>query len=187
MDLIVSSVSSSLRVAVDVLPVALFLFLFHIVVLKRRIPHLARTLSGFGFVVVGLGLFLLGLEQGLFPLGRLMAEQLTGARLIQAGQSAASWSDYYWVYVFAFAIGFGTTVAEPALLAVAIKANEASGGAIHVRGLRIAVALGGCRRCITGLLSDRHGNAAALVHYWRLYPRCRANGFLTATDYSPCL
>ena len=157
MDLIVSSVSSSLRVAADVLPVALFLLLFHIVVLKRRIPHLARTLSGFGFVVVGLGLFLLGLEQGLFPLGRLMAEQLTGARLIQAGQSAASWTDYHWVYVFAFAIGFGTTIAEPALLAVAIKANEASGGAIHVRGLRVAVALGvavgvllGCFRIVTG-------------------------------------
>jgi hypothetical protein len=157
MDLIVSGVSSSLRVAADVLPVALFLFLFHIVVLKRRIPHLARTLSGFGFVVVGLGLFLLGLEQGLFPLGRLMAEQLTSARLIQAGQSAASWTDYHWVYVFAFAIGFGTTIAEPALLAVAIKANEASGGAIHVWGLRVAVALGvavgvllGCFRIVTG-------------------------------------
>jgi hypothetical protein len=156
-DLINSSFSMILQAARDVLPVALFLFIFHTAVLRRRIPHLARIVAGFGFVVAGLGLFLLGLEQGLFPLGRLMAEQLTGAELIQAGQAAARWYDYYWVYAFAFAVGFGTTVAEPALLAVAIKANEASGGAIHVWGLRVAVALGvavgvtlGCFRIITG-------------------------------------
>jgi hypothetical protein len=157
MELIISSVSSIARVTTHILPVALFLFLFHTVVLRRPIPHLARTLGGFGFVVVGLGLFLLGLERGLFPLGRLMAEQLTGATLIQAGHTAVSWTDYYWVYVFAFAVGFGTTVAEPALLAVAIKANQASGGAIHIWGLRVAVALGvavgvmvGCFRIVTG-------------------------------------
>ena len=157
MELINSSVASIVQVAADVLPVALFLFLFHTVVLRRRIPNLARTLVGFGFVVSGLGLFLLGLELGLFPLGRLMAEQLTGSHLIQTSQLLASWSDYYWVYVFAFAVGFGTTVAEPALLAVAIKANQVSGGAIHVWGLRVAVALGvavgvtlGCFRIVTG-------------------------------------
>ena len=68
------------------------------------------------------------------------------------------WSNYSWVYVFAFAIGFATTIAEPALLAVAMKANETSGGAIHVWGLRVAVAIGvavgvslGCFRIITGL------------------------------------
>ena len=157
MELISLSVSSILEVATDVLPVALFLFVFHTVVLRRRIPHLARTLVGFGFVVTGLGLFLLGLEQSLFPLGRLMAEQLTGSHLIKTGQIQVSWSDYYWVYIFAFTVGFGTTVAEPALLAVAIKANQASGGAIHIRGLRVAVALGvavgvtlGCFRIVTG-------------------------------------
>lgn len=157
MDLILSSWSSVIETARDVLPVGIFLFVFHAVVLRRAIPHLARIVVGFGFVVVGLGLFLLGLERGLFPLGRLMAEQLTGASMIPAGQAAASWYDYYWVYVFAFAMGFATTLAEPALLAVAIKANEASGGAIHVRGLRVAVALGvavgvalGCFRIVTG-------------------------------------
>ena len=157
MDLIISSLSITLETASDVLPVALFLFVFHTVVLRRPVPHMARIAVGFGFVVVGLGLFLLGLERGLFPLGRLMAEQLTGAGVIQGGQLAASWYDYYWVYVFAFAVGFGTTLAEPALLAVAIKANEASGGAIHVWGLRVAVALGvavgvslGCIRIVTG-------------------------------------
>ncbi len=157
MDLINSILAITLQTAGDVLPVALFLFVFHKVVLRRPLPHMARIVVGFGFVVAGLGLFLLGLERGLFPLGRLMAEQLTGAGVIRGGQAAASWYDYYWVYVFAFAVGFGTTLAEPALLAVAIKANEASGGAIHVWGLRVAVALGvavgvalGCFRIVTG-------------------------------------
>ena len=64
---------------------------------------------------------------------------------------------YYWVYIFAFTIGFSTTIAEPALIAVAIKANQVSGGAISVAGLRIAVALGvafgislGCYRIVVG-------------------------------------
>jgi hypothetical protein len=141
----------------DVAPVAFFLFAFHIVVIRGPIPHLARIVAGFGFVVVGLGLFLLGLELGLFPLGRLMAEQLTSEGLLGGGSSLARWYDYYWVYVFAFAVGLGTTLAEPALLAVAIKANEASGGTISVWGLRSAVALGvavgvalGCFRIVTG-------------------------------------
>jgi hypothetical protein len=108
-------------------------------------------------VVAGLGLFLAGLEQALFPLGRLMAEQLTGMVSATAPASGLSWQDYYWVYAFGFAIGFSTTIAEPALLAVALKANEVSGGTIHVWGLRVAVALGvavavtiGCLRIVTG-------------------------------------
>ncbi|MCV5837469.1 DUF1538 domain-containing protein, partial [Escherichia coli] len=52
------------------------------------------------------------------------------------------WVDYYWVYTFAFFIGFSTTIAEPSLIAVAIKANQVSGGSISVNGLRVAVALG---------------------------------------------
>ena len=70
---------------------------------------------------------------------------------------AGRWSDYYWVYIFAAAIGFATTVAEPALIAVAIKASDVSGGAINVWGLRIAVAIGvaigialGAYRIVTG-------------------------------------
>ena len=73
------------------------------------------------------------------------------------GLTTLLWSDYYWVYVFAFAIGFATTIAEPSLLAVAIKASDVSGGTITVWGLRVAVALGvavgialGTFRIVTG-------------------------------------
>jgi hypothetical protein len=117
---------------------------------------------GFVYVLLGLTLFLVGLEEALFPLGRVMATQLTHAEFIyRAGQGvipAVHWPDYIWVYVFAFAIGFSTTIAEPALLAVALKAHQVSGGAIGTWGLRIAVALGvavgialGTFRIVTGL------------------------------------
>ena len=117
-------------------------------------------LFGLVLTILGLGIFLIGLEQALFPLGRLMARQLTDPAFIAAASDALviDWHAYGWVYVFAFAIGFATTIAEPSLLAVAMKASETSGGAISVWGLRVAVALGvavgvslGCFRIITGL------------------------------------
>jgi hypothetical protein len=101
---------------------------------------------GFGYVIVGLSLFLVGLELALFPLGETMAMQLTAPDFLNQVRitldGALEWIDYYWVFLFAFCIGFSTTIAEPSLLAVAIKANQVSAGAISVNGLRIAVALG---------------------------------------------
>lgn len=146
----------------DVLPIAAILFGFQLFVLRRRVPHLGRVLLGFVYVLLGLSLFLQGLEQALFPLGRLMAEQLTHPEFVLGGiaahAAAIDWSDYVWVYVFAACVGFSTAIAEPALIAVAIKAHEVSGGAISVWGLRVAVALGvatgialGSFRIISGL------------------------------------
>ena len=147
----------------DVLPIAAIIFGFQFLVLRRKPAHFGEILWGFLWVLVGLSLFLLGLELCLFPLGRLMAAQLTDPAFIEATHNAAAlageinWRDYYWVYIFAFAIGFSTTIAEPSLIAVAIKANEVSGGAIGVGGLRISVALGvavgislGCYRIVVG-------------------------------------
>jgi hypothetical protein len=162
MELIVDTLTFIAGSALDVLPIALFLFIFQRLVIGGPMPNGRRIAVGFGFVVVGLGLFLVGLEQTLFPLGRLMAAQLTDpAFLLDAiGETAAdlTWQDFYWVYIFAAAIGFSTTMAEPSLIAVAMKANSVSGGAIGVFGLRSAVAIGvgvgvslGCYRIITGL------------------------------------
>jgi hypothetical protein len=147
----------------DVLPIVAIVFGFQLFVIRRPIPNLRRVLAGFVYVLLGLALFIDGLEQALFPLGRLMAQQLTDPGFILAGQAGdgigplLAWSDYYWVYVFAFCIGFATTIAEPSLLAVAIKANEVSGGTITVWGLRVAVAIGvavgialGTFRIVTG-------------------------------------
>jgi hypothetical protein len=145
----------------DVLPIIAIILGFQLLVLRRSIPQLRRMLIGLLYVVLGMALFLLGLEHALFPLGRLMAQQLTDPTFIHGHMDAVSkiprWHDYVWVYVFAAAIGFSTTLAEPALLAVAKKANQVSGGAVGVRGLRVAVAIGvavgialGCFRVITG-------------------------------------
>lgn len=145
----------------DVLPIAGILFGFQFFVLRRKIPHLRQVLLGFVYVLLGLALFLEGLEQALFPLGRLMAEQLTNPAFIFDGDLqrmlTISWQDYLWVYVFAASIGFATTIAEPSLIAVAIKAQDVSAGAISIWGLRIAVAIGvavgitlGVFRIITG-------------------------------------
>ena len=90
-----------------------------------------------------------------------MAAQLTDPAFIYADLAkipdVIQWQDYMWVYIFAAAIGFSTTIAEPALYAVAIKAEAVSGGTISVWGLRIAVAIGvaigislGTFRIITG-------------------------------------
>ena len=156
MDVIVSSIGTIVATGIDVLPIVLFIFLFQTVVIRKALPNIKRVLPGLGFVIIGLGLFLIGLEQALFPLGREMAEQLTSADAL-AGD-VKDWTSYLWVYAFALAIGFATTIAEPALLAVSMKAHEVSGGAIHVWGLRIAVALGvavgvalGTYRIVTGL------------------------------------
>ena len=162
MDMIVSALLFILASATDVLPIAIFLFAFQRLVIGEPLANGRQIVFGFVFVVIGLGLFLDGLEETLFPLGKLMAQQLTDPAFLQeaAGKVTADlvWQDYYWVYLFALAIGFSTTLAEPALIAVSMKANTVSGGAIGIWGLRVAVAIGvgvgvslGCYRIISGL------------------------------------
>ncbi|MCP4301140.1 MAG: DUF1538 domain-containing protein [Gammaproteobacteria bacterium] len=162
MDLILDTLKFVGNSAVDVLPIAIFLFAFQVFVIGGRMPNFKQIVVGFVFVIVGLGLFLEGLEQTLFPLGRLMAQQLTDPAFLHATRvsvaGALAWHDYHWVYLFAAAIGFSTTLAEPALMAVSIKANSVSAGAIGIWGLRVAVAIGvgfgvslGCYRIISGL------------------------------------
>ena len=147
-----------LSVLRDVAPIVVVMFVFQLVILRKPIPHLRRVLIGLVYVVLGLAFFLFGLERALFPLGRAMAAQLTdpGFLGLAPGQSAP-WTTYYWVYIFAFAIGFATTIAEPSLIAVALKAQEVSGGSVRATGLRLAVALGvalslavGTFRIVTG-------------------------------------
>ncbi|EMQ2875926.1 DUF1538 domain-containing protein [Vibrio navarrensis] len=135
-----------LSTVVDVMPIAAILFGFQFAVLRKRIHNPLKVLLGFLYVILGLALFLMGLELALFPLGETMASQLTATHFLTQVRislgSQLEWFDYYWVYLFAFFIGFSTTVAEPSLIAVAIKANQVSGGSIGVTGLRVAVALG---------------------------------------------
>lgn len=127
----------------DLLPLVIVLVAFQRWVLRRSLPNPMQLLAGFGLVVVGLAFFLAGLEQAIFPVGRAMASQLTDPAFLGLDEGHAPGAGaYVWVYLFALGIGFSTTVAEPALIAVALKAEQLSAGAIDAWGLRIAVAVG---------------------------------------------
>lgn len=145
----------------DVFPIVCIILGFQLGVLRQPISNIKRIIFGFFYVLLGLTLFLMGLEMALFPLGESMAIQLTTAAFL-FGEGAVMpetvpWDHYYWVYLFAVAIGFSTAVAEPSLIAVAMKAEQVSGGAISANGLRFTVAFGvaaglslGCYRIISG-------------------------------------
>jgi len=127
----------------DVLPIVAILFGFQAVVVRKKPANLKRIVIGFVYVLLGLSLFLVGLDEALFPIGKTMATQLTDPAFLGITEGAAvNWRDYMWVYVFAALIGFSTTIAEPSLIAIAIKAQEVSGGALKAVELRIAVAFG---------------------------------------------
>ena len=144
----------------DVLPIIVLIVSFQLLVLRQPIPHLRRLVVGGVYVVIGLSLFLAGLEKALFPLGNIMATQLSDPAFIYGpGEmvTRADWKAYGWVYLFAAMIGFATTIAEPSLIAIAFKANEVSAGTIKQWGLRITVAIGvafgislGTFRIVTG-------------------------------------
>jgi hypothetical protein len=142
----------------DVLPIVFVIIFFQLAVLKQPIPHLRKVILGGVYVVFGLTFFLLGLEKALFPVGKIMATQLSDPAFIGSTSGGSSnWGAYYWIYIFAALIGFSTTIAEPSLIAVAIKADEVSAGTISQTGLRVTVALGvafalalGTFRIVTG-------------------------------------
>ncbi|MEN8107904.1 MAG: DUF1538 domain-containing protein [Pseudomonadota bacterium] len=161
MELLLVLAQTAVDTVADVLPIAAIIAGFQLLVLRQRIPNLKSVLVGFIYVLIGLTLFLVGLEEALFPLGKLMATQLTDPEFIFETAATVGevigWHDYMWVYLFAASIGFATTIAEPALIAVAIKAQQVSGGAVSIWGLRVAVAIGvaigialGTFRIVTG-------------------------------------
>lgn len=142
----------------DVIPVVLLFGFFQFWVVKKPLPNPSKIILGLVFVISGLTLFLIGLEKALFPLGNIMATQLSDPSFLKnPGTGHIEWVSYYWIYIFAFTIGFATTVAEPSLIAVAFKAREISGGKIGEKSLRVTVALGvavslaiGTFRIVTG-------------------------------------
>ncbi len=135
--LFINSLLGSVR---DLLPIVLVIAFFQIVVLQETPENLLQTFIGLFFVVLGLTFFIFGLEQGLFPIGESMAHAF------------ATKGSVFWLLTFAFALGFGTTIAEPALIAVADEASAvvAEAGLIEISepamgsyadGLRVTVAL----------------------------------------------
>ncbi len=135
----------------DLLPIIIVIAFFQLVVLQKPIPNMGQLLVGTGLVVLGLSLFVKGLEIGLFPIGESMA------------YAFARKGSVVWLLIFAFSLGFGTTIAEPALIAVADKAAEvaAIGHVIvdtdtarssYASGLRLTVAFSVGLAIVIGVL-----------------------------------
>jgi len=143
----IGSILASIR---DLLPIVLVVSFFQLVVIQQPFPDLARIITGFLLVVLGLAFFVRGLEQALFPIGESLA------------YAFASKGNLFWLLTFSFALGFGTTIAEPALTAVAGEAARiaAAGGVIadqpeamdnYAMGLRLTVALSVGLAILTGV------------------------------------
>ncbi|HAS62466.1 MAG TPA: DUF1538 domain-containing protein [Vibrio sp.] len=123
----------------DLMPIVIVIAFFQLIVLREPLPNLGSIVLGLLLVVTGLTFFIFGLEMGLFPIGETMA------------QAFAQKGSVFWLLLFSFCLGFGTTIAEPALTAVAAEAAEvaAEGGMIvneeesresYADGLRLTVA-----------------------------------------------
>ncbi|HAS8400127.1 TPA: DUF1538 domain-containing protein [Vibrio vulnificus] len=151
MNAIIALLKAFAASARDLLPIVVVIVFFQIVVLKEPLPNIFSIGFGLILVILGLTFFIFGLEMGLFPIGESMA------------QAFARKGSVFWLMVFAFCLGFGTTIAEPALTAVANEAAEvaAEGGIIahtedsmdeYANGLRLTVALSVGAAIVLGVL-----------------------------------
>lgn len=123
----------------DLTPIILVILIFQVAVLQQSLPNLVQIIGGSLLVVLGLGFFVLGLEMGLFPLGEAMADAF------------ARKGSLVWLLTFGFGLGFSTTIAEPALIAISEEASKVAaqasliGGSVsemksYAMGLRLTVA-----------------------------------------------
>ncbi len=140
----------------DIAPIVIVIAFFQLVVLQQPFPNLDKVIVGLLFVMVGLALFIKGLEMALFPLGESLA------------QDFARKGNIWWLVIFAFGLGFGTAIAEPALTAVADKAAEAAAeyGKIaptqeamagYAQGLRLTVAISVAAALVLGVIRILRG------------------------------
>lgn len=155
MHLLQVTLATAAETAFAAAPIILVLLGFQWLVLRRPLPNARRIAAGCLWMFLGLTLFLVGLQEALFPIGRTMALQLTSPEMradASLGGDATAWWAYGPVYAFAAAIGFAAAIAEPALMAVALKARQVSGGTIPALGLRLAVAAGAAAGVVLGVL-----------------------------------
>lgn len=146
----------------DLAPIIMVIALFQIFVLRQPFPELLSIISGLGLVIIGLALFVVGLDIGLFPLGETLAEEFSLK------------GSLFWLLFFAFALGSGTTIAEPALIAVTREGAKAiaEAGLIenlpssienYALGLRLVVALSVGFAIVLGVLRILKGWSLPLL------------------------
>ncbi len=144
----------------DLAPILAVVLVFQVLIIRQPIPDVGSLIGGTLFVILGLTLFVQGLEQSLFPIGEAMA------------YAFARKGSLFWLLTFSFCLGFGTTVAEPALIAIAQEAASiaAKAGIIeqtddakegYALGLRLTVALSVGFAILVGVLR--------IIRGWPLY------------------
>ena len=155
------TVLRKLRAALtDLIPIIVVVVFFQTIVIQQPFPEVGEVITGILFVIFGLMLFIEGLEIGLFPIGEAMAYAL------------ARKASLFWLMLFSFTLGFSTTIAEPALIAVAKEASIISSDAgliennqktmkMYAFGLRLTVAFSVGLAIVIGVLRILKG--------WPLY------------------
>ncbi len=124
----------------DLLPIVVVIVFFQAAVIRQPLPDIGDIIFGFFLVVLGLSLFIQGLETGLFPIGEVLADAL------------ARKGSVLWLLLFSFGLGFTTTIAEPSLIAIADKSAEIAAASnlidstrdslkSYSTGLRVSVAV----------------------------------------------
>jgi len=144
----------------DLLPIILVIAFFQIFILQQVPKDLFSILLGLFIVAVGLTIFIQGLELGIFPVGEGLAHEF------------AAKGSIIWLLIFAFAIGFSTTVAEPALIAIAKKAELISAGRIDSNTLRLTAAFSVGFAIALGFMAYHRRSSYPSVHYHRLSHCC---------------
>jgi len=151
----------------DLLPIVLVIMFFQLAIIQSVPENWLSTAIGLAIVGVGLAVFLLGLEVGIFPVGEGLASEFA-----RKGSTA-------WIIIFGFMIGFGTTVAEPALIVIAQKAASISAGRIDATTLRMVVAFSVGFAIVLGVWRIIKGHP---IHYYII------SGYIlvvAATAFSP--
>jgi len=139
-----------LTTAGDIAPIVMTILFFYFFVLKKRIEQFKKRVSGFLMILFGLYAFVIGLEIGLFPIGESIAQELVAQ------------GNVWLIYLFSFTIGFATTIAEPALTAIARRAEEISGGSIRALVLRLSVGVGVGVGILLGAYRIVHGDSIVM-------------------------
>ena len=135
----------------DLLPIIMVIIFFQLAIIQTVPENWLGTAIGLAIVGVGLAVFLLGLEVGIFPVGEGLAVDF------------AKKGSTFWIVLFAFMVGFGTTIAEPALLVIADKAASISSGRIDAAVLRIVVAFSVGFAIVVGVWRIIKGHP---IHYY---------------------
>lgn len=142
-------ISEIVKTILDIAPILAVIATFQFGIIRGSFPHFPKTLVGLAYVILGLTLFRIGVNESLIPIGREMAYQLVG---LASSKNTGGLTDYSPIFMFAALLGFTATLIEPTLTAAAEKVEHISGGSLQAIMLRLTVACGVALGLVLGTL-----------------------------------